>query len=245
MYTFADHGPSGDDGLSGDDEPSEVAGPSGSKTRIGAGGGPTRKPYAGPDRKGKIQRTRDQDRLLMKTDEDLLCDAYLRRLRLKGWKAAADAIELILDDPELNADTALRAMIDKSNREGRKMVADEALSMLLDRNLTVDSYRKISEKVNDSAGFTLLPPYSHLQVAKTRAEPKKIIGDKNNVQVPLGEVCKHTIDRICGQEDIEDVMDNLAHKNGGKLHCDFSFKFGKYWTWSYYSSDFLRWPQKN
>ena len=89
-------------GTSGYKNPSEGAGPSESKTRTGAGGGTTRKSYSGPGRKGKIQRTRDQDRLLEETDEDLLCDAYLRRLRKKGWKSAADAIELILDDPELN-----------------------------------------------------------------------------------------------------------------------------------------------
>ena len=89
--------------------------------------------------------------------------------------------------------------------------------MLLDRGLTVASYKIIAEKLNDKVGYTLMPPYSHVQMEKINAEPKNIIGDKNNVQVPLTDVLQHTVKRICDQEDVEDVMNDLARKNGNKL----------------------------
>ena len=102
--------------------------------------------------------------------------------------------------------------------------------MLLDRGLTVTSYKIIAEKLNDKVGYTLMPPYSHVQMEKINAEPKNIIGDKNNVQVPLKDVLQHTVKRICDQEDVEDVMNDLARKNGNKLHCNLSFKFGNYFS---------------
>ena len=121
-----------------------------------------------------------------------------------------------------------KSFSDKATREGQQLLAVEALSMLLDRGLTVTSYKIIAEKLNDKVGYTLMPPYSHVQMEKINAQPENIIGDKNNVQVPLKDVLQHTVKRICDQEDVEDVMNDLARKNGNKLHCNLSFKFGKY-----------------
>ena len=62
---------------------------------------------------GPAQKIRRQDQLLEETPEQLLYDSMIRGLKKKKQNSAAESIEAILDDPELNGDLALRAIIGK------------------------------------------------------------------------------------------------------------------------------------
>ena len=62
---------------------------------------------------GPAQKIRRQDQLLEETPEQLLYNSMIRGLKKKKQKSAAESIEAILDDPELNGDLALRAIIGK------------------------------------------------------------------------------------------------------------------------------------
>ena len=62
---------------------------------------------------GPAQKIRRQDQLLEDTPEQLLYDTMIRGLKKKKQKSAAESIEAILEDPELNGDLALRAIIGK------------------------------------------------------------------------------------------------------------------------------------
>ena len=62
---------------------------------------------------GPAQKIRRQDHLLEDTPEQLLYDTMIRGLKKKKQNSAAESIEAILEDPELNGDLALRAIIGK------------------------------------------------------------------------------------------------------------------------------------
>ena len=62
---------------------------------------------------GPAQKIRRQDHLLEETPEQLLYDTMIRGLKKKKQNSAAESIEAILEDPELNGDLALRAIIGK------------------------------------------------------------------------------------------------------------------------------------
>ena len=70
--------------------------------------GPHRKQYSSL---GPAQKIRRQDQLLEDTPEQLLYDTMIRGLKKKKQNSAAESIEAILEDPELNGDLALRAII--------------------------------------------------------------------------------------------------------------------------------------
>ena len=62
---------------------------------------------------GPAQKIRRQDQLLEETPEQLLYDSMIRGLKKKKQMSAAESIEAILDDPDLNGDLALRAILGK------------------------------------------------------------------------------------------------------------------------------------
>ena len=110
-----------------------------------------------------------------------------------------------------------------------KMSNDVALGLILNANISKDSYQQIRD-VSRKKNADIFPTYNEVRYSKKKCYPERIRVEESEVEVNLEDLLHHTTSRILEIKTVEDELklklQNLNASNEiipGILHCKWGF----------------------
>ncbi len=98
----------------------------------------------------------------------------------------------------------LRACLDSRDEQAQAQITPiHAASLILDRALSVCTYKEIGSSVNDAAGRQIFPPYYQVLEAKKDCRPDEVSYGEDDVVVPMQKLLEHTAEQIFEDEDLK------------------------------------------
>jgi hypothetical protein len=160
------------------------------------------RPTLGWDEKSDIRK-----RALVKDLSDELSEKPLKMLLAVAAKSAKsesnDNISFILNQLISDPSTAAKlvACLKEKPKEMQAYTPEEALSLIINQNLTVDTYNVLRKEAK-SRGHALYPPYYQVLAMKESCRPKtELTVTDRSCTVPLKDLLQHTADRIVTLQD--------------------------------------------
>ena len=101
---------------------------------------------------------------------------------------------------------------------------EQALALLLDRDLTKIDYQEITEVVNMNG--KVLPLYHDIEAAKRDCRPSNILYSMDDIQVSFQDICHHTTSRILKDSEIASSVMDLWNKKKDTFQLFLSVKYG-------------------
>ncbi|XP_072022020.1 LOW QUALITY PROTEIN: uncharacterized protein [Amphiura filiformis] len=121
--------------------------------------------------------------------------------------------------------TKIRKLISEKKPEPVKFTSEEALSLLIETDMTKQSYQTVRLAAK-SKHADIYPPYNDVLDAKKACYPDNISVTEDSAKVPIQSLLDHTTLRIIQQEKekITQVIENLEEDE--QLNCDLVCKWG-------------------
>ena len=134
-------------------------------------------------------------------------------------------LKFILESPS-NSSTNIRKLISKPDKPQSDFTGDEALSLMIDTDLTKQSYQTL-RSTTKRKNVDIYPPYNHVREAKQKCYPGNIQVDEKSAKVPLQELLDHTALRLIEQEK-DKVIETVEEVQEGQtlpltLICKWGF----------------------
>jgi hypothetical protein len=112
------------------------------------------------------------------------------------------------------------------NFQMTKLSPPEALSFLLQKHLSVSSYKAFRELVKEH-GADLLPSYDAIQAEKKKCRPAGTVIEEYQIFTPLQSILDKSMDRLFEDQDFQSHVSNMADQSGdGPLKVKVFFKIG-------------------
>lgn len=125
----------------------------------------------------------------------------------------------------LTSDTAPTDILKKIQSSPKSFTPDKALAILIDRNLSVETYNAFRFDMKNLCGFDAYPPYYKLQQAKKSCYPEQIHVSEREASVPLQCLVEHTAKRVLKLCD--PVFDNYCtNEETQTVECVFRGNWG-------------------
>ncbi|KAH9641340.1 hypothetical protein HF086_016334 [Spodoptera exigua] len=113
----------------------------------------------------------------------------------------------------------------KAKVEAKPYTPEEALSLVIDRKLTVEDYSIIQKDLKER-GFPAYPPYFKLKIAKQMCYPDEdIVITEREASVSVHSLLLHTFRRII-KLSTESISQYCKQKQKNILHCRFEGSWG-------------------
>lgn len=117
----------------------------------------------------------------------------------------------------LSSDTASTEILKKIEHSIQPYTPEEALSILIDRNLSVETYNKFYFDMKNR-GNDIYPPYYRVQEAKKKCYPDQVQVSEREALVPVKNLVRHTFDRILSLTDAV-FINFCTHKDIQTVEC--------------------------
>lgn len=98
----------------------------------------------------------------------------------------------------------------KEEKKLQKISEEEALALIINQNLSVDSYRAI-RKVAKNHGADIFPSYYKINLVKKAFEPNNILVTDTNASIPLDDLCESTSKSLV--ESSSESMNEILHQH--------------------------------
>ena len=131
-------------------------------------------------------------------------------------------LQFIMSSP--NSSTNIRKLLSKSDNPQSEFTSDEALALMIDTDLTKNSYQTL-RTTTKRKNVDIYPPYNHVREAKQKCYPENIQVDEESAKVPLQDFLDHTVLRIIEQEK-DTVTEVLQVQEDDKLSLTLICKWG-------------------
>lgn len=143
-----------------------------------------------------------------------------KKLSKKGVRDLQIIINKCIESPDKPTD-----MLAKLNQETQPYTPEEALGIIIDRKLNVDTY-KFLQQDSKRRGFPLYPPYNHVAEARRSCYPSEnIFVTEVEASVTLQGLLAHTFQRIMLLHD-EPLNCYMEKENINQLSCIFEGSWG-------------------
>ena len=112
----------------------------------------------------------------------------------------------------------MRSMISNSNKSQETFTPDEALSLLIETDMTKHAYQTLRSSTKRKH-IDLYPPYNDVREAKRKCYPANIQVSDHSAKVPLQDVLDHTSTRIIeqSQESVTEAVKGTQEGDDLKL----------------------------
>jgi hypothetical protein len=133
----------------------------------------------------------------------------------------------ILNQLRLNPSAAdkLATCLKENPIAQQSYTAEEALALIIDQNLTVDTYNVLRQEAN-SRGHLLYPPYYKVLAVKDSCRPKtELMVTDRSCTIPLKRLLQHTADRIVILQD-EYLNRYFENKQTNEIQFCMQFSWG-------------------
>lgn len=175
--------------------------------------------------------SRQQSRLSKQLTIDLQNEPKAKRIKAfatsfgeSATKGTSKNMEAIITACLEGETTVSKKILDSLNQPQKPYTPIEALAVLIDRKMTVDTYNFLHSDLQHR-GFAAFPPYHQVQEARKTCHPKDIKITEQDAFVPLQNLVQHTFDRLLNIYDelFITVCEKIATEN---LECTFYINWG-------------------
>lgn len=151
-----------------------------------------------------------------------LSTAHRISLYRNGRRDAATLVDEISSN--LKAIGTLKEVLDKGNKK-IYLPAEQGLATLVAGHLSRSRYNSIRQ-VTSNRGSPSLPPWGHIEAAKTQCYPEGITVDSTRAEVSLQSLVDHTVKRLTAvhEERITEVLKDA--KPGARVQMKMRMKAG-------------------
>lgn len=141
-------------------------------------------------------------------------------LRTEGNESAANLIKEITNNSPERANKILRCWKDSTKNIPRKYTCEEALSFLIENNLTKKQYEAMYREAK-SRNFDIYPSYGQILKMKKMSYPTEITISEQVCETSLQSLLNHTCSRLL--EALHLPADNEVEKCSYLLVCKYGF----------------------
>jgi hypothetical protein len=145
----------------------------------------------------QIRSNRKLETVLTNEPQISKIKAFAKSVHVQGKPLSAKALKDFETIIQLcrESDTASSTILEKIKLNPQPYIPVEALGVLIDRNLTVDSYNSLHLNLKNRQ-LPAFPPYYQVLEAKKSCYPDGILVSEREASVPLQNLLQHTLNRI-------------------------------------------------
>ena len=166
---------------------------------------PSKKPFLD---KSLSQKNRETLQIRKNSDHDSIIMSAVQVFRNRGQNDAAHILKRIHESPSLA--TELRKQLNSPEKSPKCSPLD-ALSLIVDKNLTTSAYQGVRKTAPDSfpSSFKV-----HKEKTKCRLPPETIQCSSIDIQAPMQAVCNLTSSRILELQNVDQQVQEFFDQSG-------------------------------
>jgi hypothetical protein len=176
--------------------------------------------------KSKRSQFRATQKLRASFEPEVIFQAAAQNLSQAGQKDARFVTEKVNSSTGLTAAKARAAITAKDNSRPSKISPVEALSFILQHNLTKATYEAMAA-TSKAHNANIWPSYPRVQEAKFQCRPDEVIFSDHCAIVPLQNLLDQTVKRMLESDpNLKDQLFEAAAEQDSELHATLYFKYG-------------------